>query len=269
MCGFYPFFLSLLSPLFPTFSCMDLGVILTLFIHSFIHSLNISYATFFPLHYSPAPNIVSFPVVWMNVCVHWPLRFGLWSHVWLVTPSPRPLPPSSFFAEGAYALGAWSGYSSAGGGDWGEGLYAPAAFRIALAIWGQHFALELDWHAACQLVPYETLNLSSCVYYQKKKNNNNNVVAPLLVYHWQGSSVWWWCFIVIFLQSMSTGPLKLDYKTLAALPTTSLQRVNRVSLGLWRFQYWTSSLIKFLWTAASQCNRFYTPFTCIHDYFQV
>ncbi|XP_058250443.1 protein scribble homolog isoform X5 [Hemibagrus wyckioides] len=28
--------------------------------------------------------------------------------------------------------------------------------------------------------------------------------------------------------SMSTGPLKLDYKTLAALPTTSLQRVNRV-----------------------------------------
>ncbi|XP_053367242.1 protein scribble homolog isoform X21 [Clarias gariepinus] len=27
--------------------------------------------------------------------------------------------------------------------------------------------------------------------------------------------------------SMSTGPLKLDYKTLAALPTTSLQRVNR------------------------------------------
>ncbi|XP_034159798.2 protein scribble homolog isoform X6 [Pangasianodon hypophthalmus] len=29
--------------------------------------------------------------------------------------------------------------------------------------------------------------------------------------------------------SMSTGPLKLDYKTLAALPTTSLQRVNRLS----------------------------------------
>ncbi|XP_053367889.1 protein scribble homolog isoform X29 [Clarias gariepinus] len=29
--------------------------------------------------------------------------------------------------------------------------------------------------------------------------------------------------------SMSTGPLKLDYKTLAALPTTSLQRVNRQS----------------------------------------
>ncbi|XP_060730067.1 protein scribble homolog isoform X13 [Tachysurus vachellii] len=29
-------------------------------------------------------------------------------------------------------------------------------------------------------------------------------------------------------ESMSTGPLKLDYKTLAALPTTSLQRVNRV-----------------------------------------
>ncbi|MCJ8731765.1 hypothetical protein PDJAM_G00203210 [Pangasius djambal] len=28
-------------------------------------------------------------------------------------------------------------------------------------------------------------------------------------------------------ESMSTGPLKLDYKTLAALPTTSLQRVNR------------------------------------------
>ncbi|XP_053484191.1 protein scribble homolog isoform X22 [Ictalurus furcatus] len=28
--------------------------------------------------------------------------------------------------------------------------------------------------------------------------------------------------------SMSTGPLKLDYKTLAALPTTSLQRVSRV-----------------------------------------
>ncbi|XP_053367420.1 protein scribble homolog isoform X23 [Clarias gariepinus] len=30
-------------------------------------------------------------------------------------------------------------------------------------------------------------------------------------------------------ESMSTGPLKLDYKTLAALPTTSLQRVNRQS----------------------------------------
>uniref|UniRef100_A0A8C1EZ61 Protein scribble homolog n=1 Tax=Cyprinus carpio carpio TaxID=630221 RepID=A0A8C1EZ61_CYPCA len=29
--------------------------------------------------------------------------------------------------------------------------------------------------------------------------------------------------------SLSTGPLKLDYKTLAALPTTSLQRVNRFS----------------------------------------
>ncbi|XP_026071408.1 protein scribble homolog isoform X16 [Carassius auratus] len=29
--------------------------------------------------------------------------------------------------------------------------------------------------------------------------------------------------------SLSTGPLKLDYKTLAALPTTSLQRVNRSS----------------------------------------
>lgn len=31
---------------------------------------------------------------------------------------------------------------------------------------------------------------------------------------------------------MGTGPLKLDYKTLAALPTTSLQKVNRVSLFL-------------------------------------
>ncbi|XP_053089267.1 protein scribble homolog isoform X34 [Pangasianodon hypophthalmus] len=31
----------------------------------------------------------------------------------------------------------------------------------------------------------------------------------------------------IMQKSMSTGPLKLDYKTLAALPTTSLQRVNR------------------------------------------
>uniref|UniRef100_A0AAR2IU50 Protein scribble homolog n=1 Tax=Pygocentrus nattereri TaxID=42514 RepID=A0AAR2IU50_PYGNA len=30
-------------------------------------------------------------------------------------------------------------------------------------------------------------------------------------------------------ESLSTGPLKLDYKTLAALPTTSLQKVNRVS----------------------------------------
>uniref|UniRef100_A0A8C1F4Z0 Protein scribble homolog n=1 Tax=Cyprinus carpio carpio TaxID=630221 RepID=A0A8C1F4Z0_CYPCA len=30
-------------------------------------------------------------------------------------------------------------------------------------------------------------------------------------------------------ESLSTGPLKLDYKTLAALPTTSLQRVNRSS----------------------------------------
>ncbi|XP_053367585.1 protein scribble homolog isoform X25 [Clarias gariepinus] len=33
----------------------------------------------------------------------------------------------------------------------------------------------------------------------------------------------------IMQKSMSTGPLKLDYKTLAALPTTSLQRVNRQS----------------------------------------
>ncbi|XP_056317912.1 protein scribble homolog isoform X17 [Danio aesculapii] len=30
-------------------------------------------------------------------------------------------------------------------------------------------------------------------------------------------------------ESLSTGPLKLDYKTLAALPTTSLQKVNRAS----------------------------------------
>ncbi|XP_026123593.1 protein scribble homolog isoform X13 [Carassius auratus] len=30
-------------------------------------------------------------------------------------------------------------------------------------------------------------------------------------------------------ENLSTGPLKLDYKTLAALPTTSLQRVNRFS----------------------------------------
>uniref|UniRef100_A0A3B4YT45 Protein scribble homolog n=1 Tax=Seriola lalandi dorsalis TaxID=1841481 RepID=A0A3B4YT45_SERLL len=30
-------------------------------------------------------------------------------------------------------------------------------------------------------------------------------------------------------ENISTGPLKLDYKTLAALPTTSLQKVNRVS----------------------------------------
>ncbi|XP_056317909.1 protein scribble homolog isoform X14 [Danio aesculapii] len=30
-------------------------------------------------------------------------------------------------------------------------------------------------------------------------------------------------------ESLSTGPLKLDYKTLAALPTTSLQKVNRFS----------------------------------------
>uniref|UniRef100_A0AAY4AZX0 Protein scribble homolog n=1 Tax=Denticeps clupeoides TaxID=299321 RepID=A0AAY4AZX0_9TELE len=33
------------------------------------------------------------------------------------------------------------------------------------------------------------------------------------------------------IQNLSAGPLKLDYKTLAALPTTSLQKVNRVSLG--------------------------------------
>ncbi|CAG5896159.1 unnamed protein product [Menidia menidia] len=31
-------------------------------------------------------------------------------------------------------------------------------------------------------------------------------------------------------ENLGTGPLKLDYKTLAALPTTSLQKVNRVSL---------------------------------------
>ncbi|XP_053715027.1 protein scribble homolog isoform X5 [Synchiropus splendidus] len=33
-------------------------------------------------------------------------------------------------------------------------------------------------------------------------------------------------------QNISSGPLKLDYKTLAALPTTSLQKVNRVSPSL-------------------------------------
>uniref|UniRef100_A0A671Y040 Protein scribble homolog n=1 Tax=Sparus aurata TaxID=8175 RepID=A0A671Y040_SPAAU len=32
--------------------------------------------------------------------------------------------------------------------------------------------------------------------------------------------------------NIGTGPLKLDYKTLAALPTTSLQKLNRVSLSL-------------------------------------
>lgn len=36
---------------------------------------------------------------------------------------------------------------------------------------------------------------------------------------------------VYFLQNIGTGPLKLDYKTLAALPTTSLQKVNRVSVS--------------------------------------
>lgn len=34
--------------------------------------------------------------------------------------------------------------------------------------------------------------------------------------------------LCLFLQNISTGPLKLDYKTLAALPTTSLQKINRV-----------------------------------------
>uniref|UniRef100_A0AAX7UL38 Protein scribble homolog n=1 Tax=Astatotilapia calliptera TaxID=8154 RepID=A0AAX7UL38_ASTCA len=33
----------------------------------------------------------------------------------------------------------------------------------------------------------------------------------------------------LFWESIGTGPLKLDYKTLAALPTTSLQKVSRVS----------------------------------------
>uniref|UniRef100_A0A8C9XT67 Protein scribble homolog n=1 Tax=Sander lucioperca TaxID=283035 RepID=A0A8C9XT67_SANLU len=36
----------------------------------------------------------------------------------------------------------------------------------------------------------------------------------------------------IMQKNMGTGPLKLDYKTLAALPTTSLQKLNRVSLSL-------------------------------------
>jgi hypothetical protein len=35
-----------------------------------------------------------------------------------------------------------------------------------------------------------------------------------------------------FVQNVGAGPLKLDYKTLAALPTTSLQKVNRVSLTM-------------------------------------
>uniref|UniRef100_A0A8C4FAR1 Protein scribble homolog n=1 Tax=Dicentrarchus labrax TaxID=13489 RepID=A0A8C4FAR1_DICLA len=37
--------------------------------------------------------------------------------------------------------------------------------------------------------------------------------------------------IDIMQKNIGTGPLKLDYKTLAALPTTSLQKLNRVSLA--------------------------------------
>uniref|UniRef100_A0A4W6DW42 Protein scribble homolog n=1 Tax=Lates calcarifer TaxID=8187 RepID=A0A4W6DW42_LATCA len=37
---------------------------------------------------------------------------------------------------------------------------------------------------------------------------------------------------LLLSKNIGTGPLKLDYKTLAALPTTSLQKVNRVSFGI-------------------------------------
>uniref|UniRef100_A0A671XTW2 Protein scribble homolog n=1 Tax=Sparus aurata TaxID=8175 RepID=A0A671XTW2_SPAAU len=44
--------------------------------------------------------------------------------------------------------------------------------------------------------------------------------------------------------NIGTGPLKLDYKTLAALPTTSLQKLNRVSLSLRSQSYGFSTCLK-------------------------
>uniref|UniRef100_A0A8C9S0Q9 Protein scribble homolog n=1 Tax=Scleropages formosus TaxID=113540 RepID=A0A8C9S0Q9_SCLFO len=43
-------------------------------------------------------------------------------------------------------------------------------------------------------------------------------------------------------ETFGTGPLKLDYRTLAALPTTSLQKVMRVSSRLVHLRYFHSSL---------------------------
>lgn len=149
MCGFCPFSSSLFPsfpPTLPEWTWVSFS--LSPF-HSFV-LLTSLLPHLPPLHYLFVPNVISFPIVWMDVCVcplaMCPLLFGLRPHLcdWS-PPTPPPLPPplNPLFAKGAYALGAWSGYSSAGGGDWGEAL-CPSCFGISWAIWGQHFALELD-----------------------------------------------------------------------------------------------------------------------------
>lgn len=181
MCGFYPFSSSLIPsfpPPLPEWTWVSFSLTL-----SFIHFINIHF--FSPLHYSSAPNIISFPIVWMDVYVC-PLTiyFLVYDLVcdWSPLPSSFTLPPP-FFAEGAYALGAWSGYASAGGGDWGEAL-CPCCFRIALAIWGHR-----SWTVpARQLVPHETLNLSSCACYRRK----------MLLYRWKSTSIWSCCVCLSF-----------------------------------------------------------------------
>uniref|UniRef100_A0A4W6DWU5 Protein scribble homolog n=1 Tax=Lates calcarifer TaxID=8187 RepID=A0A4W6DWU5_LATCA len=60
--------------------------------------------------------------------------------------------------------------------------------------------------------------------------------------------------------NIGTGPLKLDYKTLAALPTTSLQKVNRVSVSLFsNFGISDSSFIQIIICFPSRRDR--VPFS--------
>lgn len=174
-------FLPLLSPLFPHPFLNGLGC----HSHSPFHSFILLISTFFPhciIHPRPT-SFLSPSFEWTCACVHWPFTF--WSMISCVIghPSPPPLPSPPFFAEGAYALGAWSGYASAGGGDWGEAL-CPCCFRIALAIWGHR-----SWTVpARQLVPHETLNLSSCACYRRK----------MLLYRWKSTSIWSCCVCLSF-----------------------------------------------------------------------
>uniref|UniRef100_A0A3P8WZT1 Scribble planar cell polarity protein n=1 Tax=Cynoglossus semilaevis TaxID=244447 RepID=A0A3P8WZT1_CYNSE len=59
--------------------------------------------------------------------------------------------------------------------------------------------------------------------------------------------------------NIGTGPLKLDYKTLAALPTTSLQKVNRVSLSFLNQYKKTKLLDEFLSFSQASVHFTSTP----------
>lgn len=151
MCGFYPFSSSLILS-YPHLFLNGHGW----HFHTRLFNSFILFTSLMP----PFPHCITHPrptsflsplSEWTCACFHRTLLFwSMISCVWLVTPSPPPLPLPSYFAKGAYALGAWSGYSSAGGGDRGEALLPPCCFRIALGIKGQHFAPELD---CSRLVP--------------------------------------------------------------------------------------------------------------------